>query len=991
MKRQFFLVIVLCFMPVITVLSQEPVKWESAAVPWPESFGSHRAVLEVSEPAGAVFLDLLWRRHDRETDKRRFLIVEATTGDTVTNIHRYEVGNERCRIAFGPVLKAGLYHFYYLPYLVQTGWGFYSGDYLKPENLPADSWLTVNNLSGAFDTHNGPFARLVSFESRTAFDSFYPMEVIATAAEKRVLMSRYKTDYLLFPEDRKFPIRMKDDIPYRWTRRGARTSFSGQARRNEYFTFQIGVFAAKTALKNIKVKFTALEGGPNKILPSALTCFNTGGIDPFGTPFTKTVDVEQGKIQPLWIGVDITENIPAGLYRGKVTVTPENSPPQEIDVALAISGAILEDRGDSELWRHSRLRWLNSTLGIDDQPTQPYEAILTAGDNSYKFTNKQLAFDKTGMPALIRVGETDILAGPCAFIVETARGKEVFTATGTPKKLTDGPGVKSTQWETRSGSIQMAVTTIIESDGYINYKVRIWSPVQLDVKDIRLEIPFRNDIAEYIMAMDQPGTTVHRKLRLKWKGPHDSFWVGSTEGGLWCELRGGAYHGPLMNLFRPEFPASWHNNDNGGFEFEKGPSEAKAVAFSGARILKAGESIEFEWAMLITPVKPINLKSQFTDRYYHNGGAPMPSDSDLATGVKIVNLHHANNYNPNINYPFIAVDSMKWFVNQLHEKGLKVKIYYTIRELTNYVTELWALRSLGYEILGDGVGHGFPWLREHLIDGYRPQWYQHFEGQSADASIVSAPGDSRWYNYYVEGLAWLVKNVDIDGLYLDDVSYDRRILKRMRKVMDNLKPGCLMDLHSNTGFSIGPATQYAEFFPFVDKLWFGESFRYDAMPPENWLVEVSGIPFGLMGDMLQGGGNRWRGMLYGMTVRFPWVSETKTADPRPVWKIWDEFGIAGSEMTGYWEKKCPVVTGNPKILATVYRREGQSLISVASWEEQPAKFTLKIDWGILGLDPQKATLVAPEIENFQHAAVFKPGDAISVEPGKGWLLYLTEH
>ena len=219
---------------------------------------------------------------------------------------------------------------------------------------------------------------------------------------------------------------------------------------------------------------------------------------------------------------------------------------------------------------------------------------------------------------------------------------------------------------------------------------------------------------------------------------------------------------------------------------------------------------------------------------------------------------------------------MKWFVNRMHTKGQKVKIYYTIRELTNYTTEIWALRSLGDEILGNGNGGGYPWLREHLITGYRPQWYQHFPDKSPDASIVNAPGDSRWYNYYIEGLAWLVRNVDIDGLYLDDVTYDRRTVKRIRKVLDNEKPGCLLDLHSNTGFSKGPANQYAEYFPYIDKIWFGESFQYDKMSPENWLVEASGIPFGLMGDMLQGGGNRWLGMVYGMTVRHPWTTEGVT-------------------------------------------------------------------------------------------------------------------
>ena len=37
-------------------------------------------------------------------------------------------------------------------------------------------------------------------------------------------------------------------------------------------------------------------------------------------------------------------------------------------------------------------------------------------------------------------------------------------------------------------------------------------------------------------------------------------------------------------------------------------------------------------------------------------------------------------------------------------------------------------------------------------------------GVIADASVLTATGDSRWYNYYVEGLAWLVQYTGIDGL-----------------------------------------------------------------------------------------------------------------------------------------------------------------------------------------------------------------------------------
>ena len=36
-------------------------------------------------------------------------------------------------------------------------------------------------------------------------------------------------------------------------------------------------------------------------------------------------------------------------------------------------------------------------------------------------------------------------------------------------------------------------------------------------------------------------------------------------------------------------------------------------------------------------------------------------------------------------------------------------------------------------------------------------------------------------------------------------------------------------------------------------------------------------------------------MLYGMTTRF------RCADPQPVWRVWDAFGIETAEMIGYWE------------------------------------------------------------------------------------------
>jgi len=148
-------------------------------------------------------------------------------------------------------------------------------------------------------------------------------------------------------------------------------------------------------------------------------------------------------------------------------------------------------------------------------------------------------------------------------------------------------------------------------------------------------------------------------------------------------------------------------------------------------------------------------------------------------------------------------------------------------------------------------------------------------------------------------------------------------------------------------------------------------------------VEVSGIHFGLFGEMLQDNGNPWRGMIYGMTARY-----YSGADPKAIWKVWDDFGIQTARMMGYWSPSCPVRTNHRDIRATVYVKKDKALISIASWAREKVECRLKMDWKALGLNPKKARLYAPAIPGFQEEARFSPTDAIPVEPGRGWLLIL---
>jgi hypothetical protein len=70
------------------------------------------------------------------------------------------------------------------------------------------------------------------------------------------------------------------------------------------------------------------------------------------------------------------------------------------------------------------------------------------------------------------------------------------------------------------------------------------------------------------------------------------------------------------------------------------------------------------------------------------------------------------------------------------------------------------------------------------------------------------------------------------------------------------------------------------------------------------------------------------------------------------------------------------------------RKGDKTLVALASWAPGQTSVKLQVDWKALGLSAGKATLTAPAVPGFQPAATFRPGDAIPVEPGKGWLLVI---
>ena len=520
---------------------------------------------------------------------------------------------------------------------------------------------------------------------------------------------------------------MTDDLPLCWIQRGPSDRFPGEACRGEFYAFQIGVFAATRPLEELSVEIGDLRHKPSgaTIPASAFHAFNLSGADWLGRPLKKNVGVPQGKVQALWFGVQIPGDAAPGDYDATLTIRPKNAESRAVALQLKVLPTKLEDGGVGDLWRHARLKWLDSTIALDDEVVAPYTPLQLDG-RTVQCLGRSVTFAETGLPQEIRAGERSILARPVNMVVATPDGAIAWTG-GQPKLVQIGPGTVTCESTSVGGPLRMNCTAKMEFDGYIHIRAKLTADRDTQLNDVRLDIPYRSEAAKYMMGLERKGGNRPKQWTWAWniEHPTNAVWIGDMDAGLQCKLKGPRDTWDSSNLRDGGIPASWGNDGKGGATVTEQGDAVHFRAYSGPRTIRAGEEIEFRFSLLVTPVKPLD-RAHWSQRYYHIHEAENVAtlNAIAATGANVVNWHHGVEMNLHINYPFLAAKAFAAYTAQVHARAMKFKIYYTVRELSSYANELWALRSLGNEVFSDGPGGGCSWLHEHLVSHYQPAWHQ---------------------------------------------------------------------------------------------------------------------------------------------------------------------------------------------------------------------------------------------------------------------------
>jgi hypothetical protein len=279
-----------------------------------DRLGSQRALVAVeqSDASHTVQVTLPWRRADLRPETKKIVIMDSKTGQEIKNVSILDFSSERGVIVFQPQTIPGLYEIYYLSANFKKGYGDARwgkpNHYLPPEYAAEPVWeKTVKENSAAI-----PAARLIRFEARTKFDFFTPMGLIATEKEKQDLKQNKTGDFLLFPEDRAYPIRLTT-LPARWAKTGASNQLKGFAAPNEYYTWQIGVWATDKPLNDVRLIFSDFKHSSGSVIAKEdITCFNQGGTNWDGQPVAFQVCVPYDQVQAMWCGLQIPETIRGG-------------------------------------------------------------------------------------------------------------------------------------------------------------------------------------------------------------------------------------------------------------------------------------------------------------------------------------------------------------------------------------------------------------------------------------------------------------------------------------------------------------------------------------------------------------------------------------------------------------------------------------------------------------------------------------------------------
>ena len=662
------------------------------------------------------------------------------------------------------------------------------------------------------------------------------------------------------------------------------------------------------------------------------------------------------------------------------------------------------------VYRHVFLKkpqWVHSPEGNSDQVPAPWTPIRTdrepGGNVEVGVWGRRYAFGSTPFCQSIETGGAEILASPMA-LTGQANGESMIWQNGrTAIEQTSETSLSLIQ-TAENDQATVHVKATVHFDGYAVFDCRIQARRQLSVQKLTLDIPLRAHYATLCQAIgvypDDPdipmkrhfGGAVRDDLAFRFS---PSIWLGDEQRGL---------------CWQAESDQDWHRA-NGQKSIEILPrgdvTTFRANLVDVPTPLAAGDALDYKFALLATPSKPIerdswDLRIARCEPYGRSLSAP----DEAVRGKPAIQFYREMG----IRHLFTTECDMWPYPLPVHERYSRY-LHRLNRELHGV-----GIKHINYQIherFPPGAPefdlHGLHMLNRPLKpyspgpsspEGTpRPGPVGMDYGADSQATMMYCPQSQALQDAYVHALARRMDIYGDDGVYLDGtgginacrntlhgcgyrakdgairttypVFANHQFMKRIYTAVKQRRPDAVVDVHQS--YDINPAA-----LTFADMLWTGEHWFHlrhtgakdhyisAELSLDMFRAEFMGYPLGVAAETLAyrlGPAMKVAAisLLHDIPVRpstpkFDGVWQLNPHDNTyfdtmtKIWKVRDNFKAQQTQKLFYWNNQDYVRVTPGNCHATLLRHPDNGVLAfITNLRRDPTTVTLQFNLGSLGL------------------------------------------
>lgn len=275
--------------------------------------------------------------------------------------------------------------------------------------------------------------------------------------------------------------------------------------KTEEFVLQLAVVADGEE----KIERVSFDGN----IP--MFCVNTQITDKFGHSYEKSVVLHKNCIRPLFFVLHTNEQYGAESAHSEIRFQTDKGV-QTVALTVHYTEEEVANSGYNDLWRLSRLIWLNSTRFLNNAPVAPYFAPIIEG-NAVKILGRDISFGENGLPkqmesyfdesiSLKQEIQKTLFASPMDFCIEG------LPITWSPLKIKQEEGTFYVTAEGVADGINLRTETTLYYEGFLDCSVFVTAEKDFCTENVSLTSSLQKDCADYINGLGVVGSAAHQPV-----------------------------------------------------------------------------------------------------------------------------------------------------------------------------------------------------------------------------------------------------------------------------------------------------------------------------------------------------------------------------------------------------------------------------------------------------------------------------------------------